>query len=110
MPEAPKVPAQPRLILVLLDQQTQQFKVVTDQTLKLQSTGPGQTSLGYIEPRPRVVDGTPLLKDGKPEMEMAFVPVLNYPVEIAQPSKLELATSVPDALKKTSKVSRKKVN
>jgi len=90
------------------------FKVVTDQTLKLQSTGPGQTSLGYIEPRPRKSpDGTPLLKDGKQELELVFTPLINYAVDVvpaAQAPKVELATKVPDALKKTSKVSKKKVN
>ena len=111
-PQPQAGPQSPRLIIVLLDQQTNLFKVLTDQTLKLQQNPntPGVVSLGYIEARPRLGDGNvPLLKDGKPEMEVVFTPVINYPGNLTQPQKIEIANDVPASLKKTSKVGKKRL-
>jgi hypothetical protein len=103
--QAPQPPV-PSLVIVLLDQRTNSFKVLTNQTLKLQALGPGKTGLGYVEPRQRKSpDGTPLLKDGKPELEMAFQSFMEFPVDVVLPKKIELAGSVPETLKASSKVS-----
>jgi hypothetical protein len=110
-------PAAPSLVIVFLDQKSNTFKVATDQTLKLQKTGDGQTSLGYVEARPKTTAGPegkpiPIIgENNQPALEMVFVPLINYPVEIvaaAQAPKVELATKIPDALKKTSKVGKNK--
>jgi hypothetical protein len=101
-------PAAPSLIVVFLDQKSNTFKVATDQTLKLQSVKdtPGITQLGVIEVRPKPKQEGLV---GQPdEMETIFIPLINYAVDIVAAKKVELATEVPPALKKTSRVNKKK--
>jgi hypothetical protein len=46
---------------------------------------------------------------GQPdEMETIFIPLINCAVDIVAAKKVELATEVPPALKKTSRVNKKK--
>ena len=102
------------LIVIFLNQADGSFKAATAETLQLRQIDPKVAALGIVEAKPKKSeDGTPLLTpDGKPELESIYTPLINYPVvlqKVEEAPKVELATEVPPALKRTAKV-RKKAN
>lgn len=99
------------LVIQFLNTDDSTFLATDPQHLQLRQLEPGKAALGVLIPRQKKSpDGTPLVgSDGKPEFESAFVPIIHYPMNISTPQtpKVELATDVPQSLKKSSRVSRK---
>lgn len=91
---------QPSLVIVLLDQRSQGFKVVSDLTMKLKDNNDGTISLGYWEMQ--IPQTNPPTIGAKPVQ--TFVPLISYPGKYVPVDKIEVASSVPDNLKKTSAI------
>lgn len=98
-------------ILFLLD--TNEFVEVEPTKLQLRQIAPGQSALGLEVTVPvRNEDGSPKVVDGQTQLQQAFRPLINYPVNLALPEavaaeapaeSVATAAKAPKKSKKTSK-------
>lgn len=97
------------LIIQFLDTDSSTFIAVGPDRLQIRQLEPGKAALGALVDQPKKSeDGTPVIG----ETVTTFVPLINYAMDIAAATKpvdapkVELATSVPPALKAKGKKAR----